>query len=68
MVTETGEYPPVVVPETAGTVLVTFWGDGDQLAEFTRYPVLAWIVTVQTQRDCAYADPVICESLPRSYS
>ena len=52
-----------MVPETAGTILVTFWGDegdeGDGIAEFTRYPVLAWIVDAET----FHADPVICESL-----
>lgn len=63
-VTESGTYPPVVVPEAAGTVLVSFWRDGDEPAGVTRYPVLAWIVTVQAQGDRAYTDPVICEALP----
>jgi hypothetical protein len=63
-VTASGTYAPVVIPDHTGTTLIGFWlCDDAPLAAYTRYPVLAWIVTVGAYGDCDERQPVICELL-----
>ena len=68
-ITSSGTYPPVVVPDTAGTVIVVFIDaatEGEP-AEFMRFPVLAWLITVAGKGTYAYVDPIICELLPETW-